>query len=77
MTKYFTHHDESESYVKTKINDRSFWCDFNIHASPGDGHGFMQSVLQFLHEMPVTNPSKPCLRNVFELMKLETISNIG
>ena len=37
----------------------------------------MHSVLQFLHKMPVTNPSKLCLRNVFELMELETISNIG
>ena len=24
MTKYFTHHDQLESYVKKKINDRSF-----------------------------------------------------
>ena len=77
MTKYFTYHDELESYVKMKINDQSFWFDFDIHASPGDGHCFMHSVLQFLYKMPVTNPSKLCLRNVFELMKLETISNIG
>ena len=27
--------------------------------------------------MPVINLSLPCLRNVFELLKLETISNIG
>ena len=77
MTEYFTYHDKLESYVKTKINDRSFWFDFDNHNSPGDDHCFMHSLLQFLHKMPVANLSKLCLWNVFELMKLETISSIG
>ena len=77
MMQYLAYHDELHDYVKTKINDQSFWRDFNIHASPGDGHCFMHSVLRFLHNMPVINLSIPCLRNVFELLKLETISNIG
>ena len=72
---YLAHDDGLESRIKKKLGDTSFWTDFEVQISRGDGHCFMHSVTRFFEELEVTSDITK-LHQVSKRLEVETVSNI-
>ena len=64
-----------ESRNEAKLGDTSFWTDFEVQISRGDGHCFMHSVTRFFEELEVTNDITK-LYEILKRLEVETVSNI-